>query len=131
MKSKLFEDRVFFKEKEVERITKLSLKAIKHWQKKIKIFSELRNNLKVDEGFFSKTEVELLMEAKRLILEEEKSFDEVDRIFRERVLSADEGKKKLKKEKEENLKTPEKSILKEIKKELSEILKILKSSSKL
>ncbi len=123
MSNKLFEDKVFFREREVERITKLSIKAIKHWQKKIPIFKKLRQELDVRNGYFSKTEVELLIEAKRLLLEEEKEFDEVNSILEEIIYKGDSNKKPVQDNKNSVLKI---NLLSEIKNELTEILKILK-----
>ncbi len=121
MSNKLLEDKVFFREREVERITKLSLKAIKHWQKKIPIFKKLRKELDVKDGYFSKTEVELLIEAKRLLLEEDKEFDEVNELLEE-ILFKEKSQKGVEKE----TKVQKINILDEIKRELKELLRILK-----
>ncbi len=107
----------YFKDTEVAKIASVSKRVIFFWETKIPVFSPETNSR--NEKLYSRGELLLFLRIKDLIMGENKSFEEVYEILKTDDIKEKGGKPKQKK-------GIESLILKEIKKEISEILTILK-----
>ncbi len=123
-------EKLFFKEREVIKITKLSKKVLNYW---IDLFPFL-NIQKNSNGdlLFKREDIILLLEIKDLVLNQGKSIEEAKEIIENKIknLSSQENQKKETIENKINTTSVDKSILEEIKREIANILTILKKNSK-
>lgn len=123
-------EKLFFKEREVIKITKLSKKVLNYW---IDLFPFL-NIQKNSNGelLFKREDIILLLEIKDLVLNQGKSIEEAKKIIENKIknLSSKENQKKETIENKINTASVDKSILEEIKREIANILTILKKNSK-
>ncbi len=123
-------EKLFFKEREVIKITKLSKKVLNYW---IDLFPFL-NIQKNSNGdlLFKREDIILLLEIKDLVLNQGKSIEEAKEIIENKIknLSSQENQKKETIENKINTASVDKSILEEIKREIANILTILKKNSK-
>jgi DNA-binding transcriptional MerR regulator len=106
----------YFKDTEVAKIVSVSKRVIFFWETKIPLFSPEINSL--NEKLYSRDELLLFLKVKDLIMGENRSFEEVYEI-----LKTDKDNKK---RESKLMNESEKSIIQEIKKEILEILTILK-----
>ncbi len=104
----------YFKDKEVAKTVNVSPRVIYFWESKLPLFAPIINSQ--NEKLYSREELLMFLEIKELIMDKNKSFDEVYKILK---------KEKSMKNKREN-QTEKSDIIQEIKDEIKDILTILK-----
>ncbi len=123
-------EKLFFKEREVIKITKLSKKVLDYW---IKIFPFL-NIQKNSNGelLFKREEIILLLKIKELVLNQEKTIEEAKKTIEVEIKDSkpQDNYKKETIDNDINTSAVYKSRLEEIRKEIANILTILKKNSK-
>ena len=123
-------EKLFFKEREVIKITKLSKKVLNYW---IDLFPFLNIQINSNgELLFKREDIVLLLEIKDLVLNQGKSIEEAKEIMENKIKDSipQENQKNETKENKRNTPSIDKSILEEIKREITNILTILKKNSK-
>ncbi len=123
-------EKLFFKEREVIKITKLSKKVLDYWIDLFPFLSIQKNSN--GELLFKREDIILLLEIKDLVLNQGKSIEEAKEIIENKIkdLTTQENQKKETIENKINTASVDISILEEIKREITNILTILKKNSK-
>ncbi len=121
-------EKLFFREREVIKITNLSKRVINYWITQFPFFNIETNHY--GEKLFKREDILIFLKIKEIVLNEGKSIEEAREILSKEIQIEKNTKKPDKKEIYKKSGTIDLSILSEIKKGIQEILTILKKNSK-
>ncbi len=121
-------EKLFFREREVIKITNLSKRVINYWITQFPFFNIETNH--DGEKLFKREDILIFLKIKEIVLNEGKSIEEAREIIGKEITTEKKIKKQSKEKTSKTKETIDLSILSEIKKEIQEILTILKKNSK-
>lgn len=117
-------DKLTFKRKEVEKITKLDGKVLDYWQNEFGGFSPITNQ--VGEVFYSRTDIEFILKLKQWMI-----VEKIGKAKIKEMLSGEKSEKpRVKEVSEYKAVSLEREKLKIIRRNLQEILTILEKNDK-